>query len=115
MTDGEYLKLAWEAIMNKKGKEPLLLQLGEVSRVTDYFLIVSADNVIQAKAIADQIEEVLLEAGLALLRKEGYQHGNWILLDYGFLVIHILLKAEREFYRLEHLWHDAKPLDMPVS
>lgn len=115
MTDQELLSLAWEAILDKKGREPVLLDLRDIIRVADYFIVVGADNVIQAKAIADRIAEALMEHDIEPLRREGYQHGSWILLDYGFLVVHILLRMEREFYRLEQLWHDAKPMEMPLS
>lgn len=115
MTDQELLHLAWEAVLEKKGREPVLLDLKDISRVADYFLVTGAENTVQAKALADRVIEVLTENGLEPLRREGYQHGSWILLDYGFLVIHILLRMEREFYRLEQLWHDAKPISMPLS
>ncbi|HHZ20750.1 MAG TPA: ribosome silencing factor [Firmicutes bacterium] len=114
MTDLEYLHLAWEAVLDKKGREPVLLDLRELSRVTDYFLIASADTAVQVKAIADRVEELLLDKGLAPLRREGYQQGYWVLLDYGFLVVHILRQPERDFYRLEHLWQDAKPVNLPL-
>lgn len=112
MTDLEYLNLAWEALLEKKGREPILLELKGVSRVTDYFLIVSADTAVQVKAIADRVEELLALRGLTPLRREGYQQGYWVLVDYGFLVVHVLREPEREFYRLEHLWHDAKPVTL---
>ena len=114
MTDLEYLHLAWEAVLDKKGREPVLLDLRELSRVTDHFLIASADTAVQVKAIADRVEELLLDKGLAPLRREGYQQGYWVLLDYGFLVVHILRQPERDFYRLEHLWQDAKPVNLPL-
>jgi ribosome-associated protein len=114
VTDLEYLHLAWEAVLDKKGREPVLLDLRELSRVTDYFLIASADTAVQVKAIADRVEELLLDKGLAPLRREGYQQGYWVLLDYGFLVVHILRQPERDFYRLEHLWQDAKPVNLPL-
>lgn len=114
MTDQELIQIAWEAVLEKKGRDPVLLDLQEVSRITDFFLVTGAENGVQAKAIADRIVEVLMEHGLEPLRKEGYQHGSWILLDYGFLVIHVLLRTERDFYRLEQLWHDAKPVNMPL-
>lgn len=114
MTDQNLLLLAWEAVLEKKGREPKLLDLREISPVADYFLVVGAENTVQARAIADRIAEVLAENGIEPLRKEGYLHSSWVLLDYGFLVIHILLRMERDFYRLEQLWHDAKPMDMPL-
>ena len=115
MTDLETLKLAWDAALAKKAQHPVILDLRKISRITDYFLIVSAENTIQVKAIADHIDEILNQNGLQALRCEGYQSGRWILLDYGFLVIHVFHRVEREFYLLEQLWHDAAPIEFPQN
>lgn len=115
MTDQDVLKLAWEAAQDKKAQQPLILDIRKVSRITDYFLLASAENTVQVKAIADRIDEVLRENGVEALRSEGYQAGRWILLDYGFLVVHVLHKMEREFYQLEQLWHDAVTIEFPQA
>ncbi|HEX2954989.1 MAG TPA: ribosome silencing factor [Bacillota bacterium] len=112
MTDQEILTLAWEAALEKKAQEPVLLDLRNISRIADYFLVLSAENTVQVKAIADNIDEKMMENGVKALRREGYQAGCWILLDYGFLVVHALHKQERDFYQLEQLWHDAKPIKL---
>ena len=78
-----------------------------ISPVTDYFIIASAGNNILVKAIADNIEDKLAEAGIFVTHKEGYAEGRWILLDYGNCVAHIFIEEEREFYNLEQLWADA--------
>lgn len=112
LTDQEILALAWEAALEKKAQEPVILDIRNISRIADYFLILSADNTIQVKAIADNIDDKLAENGVQALRREGYQAGRWILLDYGFFVVHALHKTERDFYQLEQLWHDAKPIKL---
>jgi iojap-like ribosome-associated protein len=81
--------------------------LHEVSSVADYFLIMSGSNKPQLKAISDNIEEKLAEQGLKPLRVEGYREAEWILLDYGALVVHIFADEQREYYNLERLWGDA--------
>lgn len=92
----------------KKAKDILILDMKNISMVTDYFLICSANSTTQVKAIADNIEEKLLEQGINLLHKEGYREGRWILLDYGQCVAHIFKEDERLFYNLERLWGDAQ-------
>ena len=96
------------AACDKKAKDILLLNMENISPVTDYFIIASAGNNILVKAIADSIEDKLAEAGIFVTHKEGYAEGRWILLDYGNCVAHIFIEEEREFYNLENLWSDAK-------
>ena len=88
------------AACDKKAKDILLLNMENISPVTDYFIIL-------VKAIADNIEDKLAEAGIFVTHKEGYAEGRWILLDYGNCVAHIFIEEEREFYNLEQLWADA--------
>ena len=68
----------------------------------------NAGSATQARAIADNIEEELAEAGVSFLHKEGYREGEWVLLDYGDCVAHIFQQESREFYALERLWGDAE-------
>jgi ribosome-associated protein len=106
------LEIAYEAANEKKAVKPVILDLRMLSGVTDFFLICSGQNQVQVKAIADNIIEKIEDQGLKLPQKEGYQDGLWILLDFGYLVIHILQEREREFYALEQLWHDAKVVEL---
>ena len=103
-------KAAVAAAQDKKARDVLTLEISKLSPIADYFIILSAGNTAQAQAIADNIEEKLLEAGRALLRKEGYRQANWILLDYGDVVVHIFKEEDRRFYNLEQLWGDAPSL-----
>jgi ribosome-associated protein len=97
---------------DKKAQDITILDLKEVSSVTDYFVICTGSTATQTKAIADNIEEKLeQDHNLRLLRREGYQSGSWILLDYGSVVVHIFKPEERDFYNIERLWGDAKTLD----
>lgn len=96
------------AASDKKAYDIVLLNMEELTIATDYFVICSANSATQVRAIADNIEEKLLEKDIAFLHKEGYRDGNWILLDYGDCVAHIFLQEQREYYALEQLWKDAK-------
>lgn len=100
-------KLAGE----KKAMDVVILKMVEVSLVTDYFIICSANSTTQVKAIADHVEEKLSEAGLEPLHKEGYREGHWVLLDYSECILHVFVEEDRRFYNLEQLWGDAETLD----
>jgi ribosome-associated protein len=95
------------AAADKKARDILLLNMAELSPVTDYFMICSAQSSTQVRAIADNIEDKLAEAGVLPAHKEGYTEGSWILMDYGDCVAHIFREGERDFYNLEQLWADA--------
>lgn len=95
------------AASDKKARDILLLNMENLSPLTDYFIIASADNVTLVKAVADNIEEKLTEEGILPSHTEGYAEGRWILMDYGDCVAHIFLEEDRDFYNLEQLWADA--------
>lgn len=102
---------AAKAAEDKKAKDIVILDIADISIVTDYFIICSGNSATQVKAIAENIEEKLEEKGIKLQRKEGIREGRWILLDYGDLVVHIFQEEERNYYNLERLWGDAKVVD----
>lgn len=89
-----------------------MLDLHGVSLVADYFIIASATSTVHAQAVADRILAELKERGHQALRREGYRHARWILLDYGAVVVHVFQQEERLFYDLEHLWGDAAVVEM---
>lgn len=95
------------AANDKKAKDILLLNMEGLSPVTDFYVICSASNSTLVKAIADNIEDKLAEAGVHPTHKEGYADARWVLLDYGDVVAHVFLEKERDFYNLEQLWADA--------
>lgn len=103
----ELIKAAAAFGWAKKERDIVGIDLHEVSSVADYFLIMSGSNKPQLKAISDNIEEKLAEQGLHPLRIEGYREAEWILLDYGSLVVHIFVDEQRDYYNLERLWGDA--------
>ncbi len=95
----------------RKAAEIVVLDLRGVSDVTDYFVICSANTARQTDAVMDEIEERLREDyGVKPYAIEGREHKNWILMDYGSVVVHVFLPEVREYYRLERLWGDAPRL-----
>lgn len=99
---------AARAADDKLANEPAVLELSELLTITDAFVIASAGNDRQVKAIAEEIEKRIKEiGGPAPKRIEGLEEARWILMDYGDFVAHIFLQEVREFYDLERLWADA--------
>ncbi len=107
-TDTQWrVRAAVAAADDRKAIDLKVLHLGKVSDFTDYFLICSGSSDRQVQAIGDAIEERLKSAGTRPLNIEGYNRGQWILLDYGDLVVHVFQEDPRRFYALERLWGDA--------
>ncbi len=106
------LRIALEAAVNKKAENPVVIKLKGLTGLTDYFLILTANSDVHARTIADEIEEKLKDKGIKPFNVEGYKLGDWILLDYGDLIVHIFKPKVREYYNLEGLWMDAPRLDV---
>jgi len=103
----EVARLAALAAEEKKGRDVVILDISGISLIADYFVIAGAGNRVQLAAIADRVEEVLAEHGVQVLHREGHANAAWVLLDYGGVVVHVMLDEAREFYALERLWGDA--------
>ena len=103
----EMAKLAWKALDDKKGNEIRVIDIEKVSSIADYFIIANGDNRNQVQAMSDNVEETLGRAGYEPKQIEGYQNANWILLDYGDIVVHIFSADDRRFFDLERIWRDG--------
>jgi ribosome-associated protein len=104
----EWARTAARAASAKGGEETVIIEVGLVLAITDAFVITSGRNSRQVKTIAEEVEAKLKsEGGISPLRVEGLGDSQWVLLDYGDLVIHVFLDETREFYDLERLWSDA--------
>jgi len=95
------------AAEERKAYDLRVLQLGEVTSFTDYFLICSGTSERQVKAIADSVQQTMKDERVRPLQVEGYKNGRWVLMDYGDFVVHIFDQETRSFYGLERLWADA--------
>ncbi len=100
-------RLAGRLALSKRGFDVKILKLKALSSVCDYFVIVSGDADVQVRAIANAVSDGLREAGLKPYHSEGLTKGNWVLLDYIDVVVHVFLEPTRRFYALEKLWGDA--------
>ncbi len=107
------LALAIQAASDKKAENIVALDLRGVASFTDYFLICSGTSTRQVQAIAEAILEKLEEHGTRPLHVEGEVVAQWILIDYGDLVVHVFEQSAREYYDLERLWRDAERLPIP--
>lgn len=103
---------AAKLVLEKKGLDLQLLQVGKISVLADYFLLVTGTTVVQVHAIADHLSESLKKSGHYTLRVEGYREGWWVVLDYGGLVIHIFQTEARTFYDLDRLWSGAPKVSL---
>lgn len=101
-------KLAIEALEDKKGEDIKVIDISEVSVIADYFIIAGGDNTSKIQAMCNNVEEVLGRAGYFCKQVEGYDTANWVLMDFGDVIIHIFDKENRLLYDLERIWRDGK-------
>ena len=111
MESREMAKLAVQALEDKKGEEIRIIDISGVSVLADYFIIANGSNMSQVQALCDNVSEVLGRAGVHTRQVEGYESANWILLDFGDVIVHVFDKENRLFYDLERIWRDGKVID----
>lgn len=104
--------LACKALDEKKGKDIKIIDIHDVSVIADYFIIASGSNQNQVQAMVDNVEEMLGRAGYEAKQIEGTKNSNWILMDYGDMIVHIFDEENRLFYDLERIWRDGKVLEI---
>lgn len=103
-----WAKCAGEAALSKKASNVVSLEVRSTLVIVDYFVIATADNPLQLNAVVDAVEEALRkEHSIKPIGREGITSQNWVLLDYGDIVIHIFTPETRDFYRLETLYNDV--------
>lgn len=108
----ELARVAATAADDKLAENIVAFDVSEQLFITDIFLICSANNSPQVRAIQDAIEDKMLAVGAKPVRREGAREGRWVLLDYFDIVVHIQHQEERAFYSLERLWSDCPVVDL---
>lgn len=108
----EMTKIAIAALEDKKAEDISVIDISGVSVLADYFIIANGNNKSQVQALIDSVEEKLGRAGHNPKNVEGYQTGNWILMDYGDVIVHVFDRQNRLFYDLERIWRDGKKVDI---
>ena len=116
MENTQIVLTAAKALYDKKAQDIVALDVTKLTVITDVMLIASARNVLQIKAMAEEVEDKLAEEGITVLRKDGYRDARWIVLDFGVVMVHLFHTQEREFYRLDKLWeHDNNRISLPFE
>ena len=108
----ELAEIAVKALDSKKGKEIRLIRIDKITTLAEYFVICTGTSNTQINALCDEVEKELDQLGEQPIHREGYRGGTWVLLDYGCIAIHVFNAEAREFYGLERLWQDGKPVDI---
>ena len=104
---------AAEAASDKLARDLVAFDVSDQLVITDVFLVCSAANDRQVRAVVDAVEERLLELGAKPVRREGQREGRWVLLDFADLVVHVQHEEERSFYALERIWRDCPVVPLP--
>jgi len=108
----EKVKLALKSALDKKAENPVVIDLRGLSSLADFFLILTASSDTHARTIADEIKRKFKEQGILPVSVEGYENANWILMDFGDVIVHVFKPEFRELYNLESLWLDAPKLEV---
>ena len=103
----EHLRIIYKALDDKKAEDIQIIDISEVSTMADYFVIASGNNINQVHALCDNVSEELAKTKVLTKQTEGYTAGNWILMDYGDVIVHVFAKEDRLFYDLERVWRDG--------
>jgi ribosome-associated protein len=106
---------AAEAADDKLARDIVAIDVSEHLVLTDIFVIATANNERQVKAVVDGVEEAMFHRGVKPLRREGLSEARWVLLDFGDVVVHVQLAEERVYYDLERLWRDCPRVELPES
>jgi len=108
-TEQDLVDLVVDLIQDRKGNDIVSLDLRNITdAITDFFIICHCESTTQTRAVTDHVEEEMKKRyGIKALHVEGRSLGEWCLLDFGEIVVHVFQRERREFYQLEELWHDA--------
>lgn len=103
----EMIKIIVDALNDKKAEDIRVIDISNISVISDYFVIANGSNPNQIQALVDNIEEKMGNAGYIEPKVEGYNSASWILLDYEDVIVHVFSRDDRQFYNLEKVWSDG--------
>jgi ribosome-associated protein len=106
---------AANAAENKKATNVVILDVGDLVGITEFFVLVSTGNPRQLDTVSDEVHAVLKTGGRAPLRREGATLDGWMVLDYGDVVVHVFTETQRDYYDLERLWADAPRVEVGAA
>ena len=105
------LKIAYDALDEKKAADITVIDIEGVSTLADYYVITNGDNTSHVQALVENVQEKMYKAGYACRSLEGYRAANWVLMDYGDIVVNVFSREDRRWFDLERIWRDGKFLE----
>ena len=111
LTPAEIAGIAARALDDKKARDVKILKTAEQTVIADYFVICNGTSSTHIKALVDEVDRKLSEAGEPPIRREGLRSDIWVLMDFGCVIVHVFTDEARKFYNLERLWSDAEVVD----
>ena len=112
MDQNEKLGLIVKTLDKKKADSIQVIKVSDLTIIADYFVIAGGGSSTQTRTLAEEVEYRMSQKGIEPLRKEGYGGNEWVILDYGDIVVHVFYKETREHYQLERLWADGERVDI---
>ena len=107
MQDNALVQEISQVIYDKKGRDIIALDVQGLTVICDYMIIATGRSASQVKALADEVDDRMAQRGISPRRTEGQNEGRWIVMDYGFIMVHLFHQEERAYYNLERLWEDG--------
>ena len=111
----QMLRLTYQTLDDKQGEDIQVIDIREISVLTDYFVIVHGNNKSHVQSLVEYVTKAFSQANYPMVQHEGGTNSPWVLLDYGDMIIHIFMKEDREFYDLERVWSDAKNITNEIA
>ncbi len=108
LTPAEIAGIAAKALDDKKARDVKVLRTAEQTVIADYFVICNGTSSTHIKALVDEVDKQLSEAGEPPIRREGLRSDIWVLMDFGSVIVHVFTDEARKFYNLERLWSDSE-------
>lgn len=112
LTPAEIAYVAANALENKKAGDVKILRTAEQTVIADYFVICHGSSSTHIKALVDEVDKALSEAGEPPIRREGLRSDIWVLMDFGSVIVHVFTDEARKFYNLERLWSDSEEVSL---
>ena len=112
MTSYDTAVMAAKALSGKLGLDIRVIEIADITVIADYMVIATGNSSTHVKALAEEVEYQLDKNGVSVSHIEGYRSNNWILLDYVDVIVNVFSEEAREFYDLDRLWQDGKPVDL---
>ncbi len=102
------LKIAYKALDEKKAADITVIYIADISTIADYYVITNGENPSHVQALVENVQEKMYHSGFACRSLEGYKAANWVLMDYGDIVVNVFSREDRRWFDLERIWRDGK-------